>query len=184
MKSYKHFIRYNVNNTRKLYNKMSEERTQPKLTNFLYVIVKEYFSGKQGRKFDTELRIVYWPEDYQYSGNSAQFVVYGTRPRIKYIGEFTPYRLCFYKLEDVIQFVNTVVSPNNNIMIELQQFSGINNDSDDEYNIDWMNTSENMNTELVAFEIESGLKANGDVYLNYGNTLSNVLNVLVNSETV
>ena len=160
-----------------------EREEQPPLKQFLYAFIKEFTYGKNGRKVDTELRIVHWFPDYENSGHPEQFVVYGKRPRTKFAGEYTPYRLVFYTLEDVVKFIQTVISPNNDITIQLQQFSGINNDSEDEYNIDWFNTAENFSTELVAFSIESKLQANGEKYLDCYDTLNNVLRILMTCET-
>jgi hypothetical protein len=163
---------------------MTEERKQLPETQFLYVLIKEYDVGPKGRKIDTELRIVYWPEDYYCSGHEAQFVIYGKRPRCKKTGEYTPYRLKCHTVEHVIDFVKTVVCPSNNMAVELHQFSGYSDDSEDEYNVYWFNTAENMATELVAYDVESSTNATGDSYLECSATLSNILNVLVNCDTV
>jgi hypothetical protein len=151
---------------------------------FLYVVVKEYYSRSKSEKLDTELRIVYWKEEWG-SNYPEQFVVYGRRPDSKKKGDYVPYRLRFSTREQVEQFAQTIiVSSENHVVIELHQFSGLNNDSDDLYNIDWENTQEDSTTELVAFEIESRLQANGDIVLNYIPTLHNVLTILENGEAV
>ena len=50
-----------------------------KYQQFLYVLVKEVYERKTKKRTDTELRIVFWPED-RSNGVRDHFVVYGTRP--------------------------------------------------------------------------------------------------------
>ena len=163
---------------------MTDERTPFPDTQFLYALIKEHCIGKKSIKVDTELRIVYWPEVWGDTNHEAQFVIYGKRPRSKTCGEYTPYRLKFHTIDQVIDFVKTVVSPDHNMSVELHQFSGYTDDSKDEYNIYWFNTAENVTTELVAFDVESSINESGDSYLECSATLSNILNVLVNCDTV
>jgi hypothetical protein len=163
---------------------MTEERKPFPETQFLYALIKEYYIGSKGKKIDTELRIVYWPEDYHCSGHEAQFVIYGKRPRCKTTGEYTPYRLKCHTVDQVIDFVRTIICPSNNMEVELHQFSGYNDDSKDEYNVHWFNTAENFATELVAYDVESRTTATGSSYLEFSATLSNILNILVNCDTV
>jgi hypothetical protein len=160
-----------------------ENEQQSKYMQFLYLLVKEYSIDKQ---IDTELRIVYWKEQWG-TDYESQFVVYGKRPNTKKLGKYIPYRLRFNTKEQVAQFIRTVISTDHYMSLELHQFSGINNDVDDEYNIDWFNTNENSTTELVAFTFDSptGLITNyeSDAQYHY-NTLNELLCVLSNCETV
>ena len=154
---------------------------------FLYVIVKEYYMGSKSEKVDNTMRIVYWKQEWD-SDYPAQFVVYGQRPDSKKQGTYIPYRLRFLTKEHLEHFIRTVivqnVSADHRVVIELRQFSGLNNDSEDEYNIEWENTAENNTNKLVAFEIDSTFMANGDIRVNYTQVLDNVLTVLENSEIV
>ena len=153
---------------------------------FLYVVVKEYYNRHKFKsaKLDTELRIVHWKEEWG-SDYPEQFVVYGRRPYSKRTGDFVPYRLRFSTREQVEHFVKTViVKSENQVVIELHQFSGMNNDVDDVYNIDWENTPEDSATEIVAFEIESRTRVDGNIILNYIPALESVLTVLESGEAV
>jgi hypothetical protein len=152
---------------------------------FFYVVLKErYIFGSKSEKLDTFIRIVHWKEEWG-SDYPTQFVVYGRRPNSKRHGEYIPYRLKFSTKEQVKQFVRTiVVSSDTRVTIELHQFSGLNDDSEDEYNIDWENTAENCTTELVAFDIDSQLWATGEITSNYLCNLDNVLTILENGEAV
>jgi hypothetical protein len=151
---------------------------------FLYVVLKERYTCSKTEKTDNLLRIVHWKQEWG-SDYNEQFVVYGKRPYSKRRGEYIPYRLRFSTREQVEQFVQTIViSSDNRITIELHQFSGLNDDSDDGYNIDWQNTAENSTTELVAFEIDSRLLASGEIVTNYIQTLDEVLTILENGEAV
>jgi len=139
-------------------------------------------SSKTGTT-DTKLRIVYWAanEDHDYD---AHFVIYGKRPKSKITGKFIPYRIQCRTIEQVNQFVKTVVSPDHDLAIELHQFYGYTDDSEDWYNIDWKNTANNSSTELVAFDVESKTDYQGDYYLGFQPALTSVLTVLVNHEVV
>jgi len=152
-------------------------------TKFLYVLLKEHVTDDPTYKTDTELRIVYWPEDIDADYEEG-FIIYGTRPRTKPEGEFTPYRLYCRTKSQVLQFVRTVVSSTNNISIELHQFDGISNDSKDEYEVEWYNTAENSSTELVAYDVDSNRNEDGNPVLDFRNALDRTLNVLMSMEVV
>jgi hypothetical protein len=155
-----------------------------KYQQFLYVLVKEVNEVKEGKKrTDTELRIVFWSED-KSTGVRDHFVLYGTRPSTKRHGEFFPYRLVCDTLYAVTEFVSSVFSSSNSVEIELHQFSGFTDDSEDEYNIDWYNTNENESTELVAFDVDPVEDSFGDVRVYPEKTLSKVLNVLMKFDTI
>ena len=157
---------------------MSEFHTQ-----FLYVLLKEHVADNPANKNDTELRIVYWPEDIDADYDEG-FIIYGKRPRTKPEGEFTPYRLFCRTKSQVWDFARTVVSPTNNVSIELHQFEGISNDSKDEYEVEWYNTAENNSTELVAYDVESKRNEDGFPVLDFRNVLNRTLNVLMTTEVV
>ena len=149
---------------------------------FLYVFVKETVpSNKQ--KTDTVLRIVFWKADEEL-GYDDHFVIYGTRPRSKTTGKFVPYRLTCETIDQVQHFVKTVVGSNNSLSIELHQFYGYNDDSEDWYNIDWKNTPRNSSTEIVAYDVMSQTNDYGEYHLNFHTTMSRVLNVLVDHDTL
>ena len=151
---------------------------------FLYVTIKENYVKSSGRlKTDTMLHIVYW-EANEELGYDEHFVIYGTRPKSKVTGKFVPYRLICSTLDDVIRLVNTVVSPDHNLAIELHQFYGHNDDSEDWYNIDWSNTADDSSTELVAFDIEPKPGFGGELFIDFKVALTNVLNVITNHEIV
>ena len=86
------------------------------------------------------------------------------------------------KLDTELRIV--IVKSENQVVIELHQFSGMNNDVDDVYNIDWENTPEDSATEIVAFEIESRTRVDGNIILNYIPALESVLTVLESGEAV
>jgi hypothetical protein len=150
---------------------------------FLYVLVKEIYVGSKKQKIDTVLHIVYWKanEELEYDDH---FVIYGQRPNSKVTGEFIPYRLKCQTPKQVKQFVQTVVSRYHNLSIELHQFYGNSDDSEDLYNIDWENTADDSRTELVAYDIIPELGINGVSHLKFEAALSDVLNVIMNQEVV
>lgn len=150
---------------------------------FLYVLVKEVYERKPKKRTDTELRIVFWPED-RSKRVREHFIVYGTRPSTKRSGEFVPYRLVCDTIYEVTGFVTTVFSRDNSVEIELHQFSGLTDDSEDEYNIDWFNTNENESTEIVALDIDPIEDSNGEVHVYSEKTLSRVLNILMQFDTI
>jgi hypothetical protein len=76
---------------------------------FLYVLITEVREIKSKRIADTELRIVFWPEDRE-SETREHFVVYGNRPDTKKDGEFVPYRLVCDTMYEVTGLVNTLFS--------------------------------------------------------------------------
>lgn len=152
---------------------------------FLYVLVKEIYKeeGSDKVKTDTTLRIVYWEanEELEYD---AHYVIYGKRPKSKVSGEHTPYRLKCSSQKQIHEFVRTVVSPDHNLAIELHQFYGYSDDSEDWYNIDWENTAGDGSTEIVAFDIESKPGFEGEPFVDFHSALSNVLNVIKSQEVV
>ena len=156
-------------------NKMSE------FQQFLYVAVKENYGSKRQNP-DTILRIVYWEanEEFEYD---SHFIIYGQRPDSK-VGEYIPYRLKCKTAKKVQQFVRTVVSPDCDLAIELHQFVGYNDDSEDWYNIDWTNAAEDSSTELVAFDIESNPGFYGEPFVDFHTALASAFNVITNSEVV
>ena len=155
------------------------------LQQFLYVLVKEvYPESKPGKqKTDTVLHIVHWAADEEL-GYDDHFVIYGKRPKSKVTGKFTPYRLICQTQKQVHEFVRTVVSPDHNLAIELHQFYGETDDSEDWYNIDWKNTADDSSTELVAFDVESKSGFDGEPFIDFHSALSSVLNVITNHEIV
>lgn len=144
------------------------------MSKFLYVVVKEIVECKKGKKLDTELRIVYWPETAEYS---ECFVIYGKRPPSKSQGAYVPYRLVCNTKEQVVRFAETVIDIHNNAAVELHQFCGENDDSVDEFNIDWENTPENRTTELVAYDISGQ-------FLDFRNEMSSALITISELDTV
>lgn len=144
------------------------------MSKFLYVVVKEIMECKKDKKLDTELRIVYWGETDEYS---ECFVIYGKRQPSKKKGDFIPYRLVCNTKEQVVRFAETVIGIHNSAVVELHQFCGENDDSIDEFNIDWENTPENRTTELVAYDISGE-------FLHFRNQLLSVLNIISEFDTV
>jgi hypothetical protein len=71
-----------------------------------------------------------------------------------------------------VKFLTSILGMNK-YEVELHQFSGITDDSEDEYNIDWFNTNENSSTEIVAFEPSMTC-----------NALTELLDILVRVEVV
>jgi hypothetical protein len=160
------------------------DQPQTQYTQFLYVVLKERYVWSKAERTDNHMRIVHWKEEWG-TDYTDQFVVYGKRPNSKRHGEYIAYRLKFSTKEQVEQFIKMIVtSSENRVTIELHQFSGLNDDSEDGYNIDWQNTPENETTELVAFEIDSRSLASGEIVTNYIQTLDNVLTILENGEAV
>ena len=153
---------------------------------FLYVTLKENYTRSNGTtKTDTTLRIVYWAAyDDEEDGYDEHFVIYGKRPKSKVTGKFVPYRITCNTRDDVLQFVKTVVSPDHNLAVELHQFHGYTDDSEDWYNIDWENTADDSSTELVAFDVESKTAFGGEPFVDFKSALTNVLQILVNHEVV
>lgn len=152
-------------------------------SNFFYVLVKENYPGSKKHKVDTMLRIVYWHADVE-EGYEGHFVIYGKRPNSKSLGKYVPYRLCCNTLKDVLQFVQMVVSSDHNLAIELHQYDGYNDVSEDEYHIEWSDTFEDYRTELVAFDVLPRETENNQYVLDFGETLTKTLNVLVNYDVV
>lgn len=150
---------------------------------FLYVLVKENYEGPKKTTTDTVLRIVYWTADEEL-GYDSHYVIYGKRPKSKISGEFIPYRLTCQTQKQVHEFVRTVVSPDHNLAVELHQFYGYNDDSEDWYNIDWENTPEDGSTELVAFDVESKIGFDGEQFVDFHAALTSTLNVIKNNEIV
>jgi hypothetical protein len=124
-------------------------------TQFLYAIFTERCSANPlaNKKLDTRLRIVYWNDDAEPTG--GHFVIYGNRPDSSVSGKYNPYRLWCATIDNVMNFVNTVISSDANVSVELHQFDAMNDDTEDEFNIDWENNAENDTTELVAFDFLS-----------------------------
>lgn len=156
--------------------KMSETQTR-----FLYVIVKEVTEGRKGKKLDTQLRIVYWPENEQYT---ECYVIYGKRPYSKNAGKYLPYRLVCNTKEQVVRFAETMIDLQSSAEVELHQFVGENDDSVDEFNIDWENTAENESTELVAYDLVPKINPYGQFRLEFRTELFSVLNVLSDFEAL
>jgi hypothetical protein len=156
-------------------------------TQFLYVLLKEIDrdtdeNGRATSKTDTQLRIVHWEDNS--AANGGYFIIYGTRPTSKYSGEYTPYRVLCKNVGSVIRFINTVVSPDNDVEIEMHQFDGLNDDSEDQFNILWENTEENNSTQLVAYDFQSSVKKDGTFVTPYKLTLKRFLRSLSSSEII
>jgi hypothetical protein len=156
-------------------------------TNFLYVLVKE----KDGEKIDTTLRIVYWDGYWEdCDGDDAvyqpdpHFVIYGARPNSKISGEYIPYRLSCRAKEQVHHFVKSVISPDHIAEIELHQFNGYNDTTDDWYDIQWENTANNSSTEIVAFDVHPKKSFDGEDFLDIHSALHSVLDSLMNLEFI
>jgi hypothetical protein len=112
------------------------------------MLVRESYKSS----IDTTIRVVYWDEykggnEYKGGHESGYFIIYGTRP-----GSYAPYRVRCSNIKQVFRFVETVISSDSQVSIELHQFDALNDDSNDQFNIDWENTPENRTTELVAFD--------------------------------
>jgi hypothetical protein len=147
------------------------------------VLVKENYNESDKTKTDTVLHIVYWAANEEL-GYDSHFVIYGIRPKSKITGRYTPYRLKCDTKEEVHSFIKTIVSPDHNLAVELHQFYGYSDDSDDWYNIDWENTVDNSRTEIVAFDINPKVSFEGEPYLDFQTSLNNVLNIIVNCDIV
>ena len=148
-------------------------------TQFLYVLVTE---RDDERKIDTRLRVVYWKDDSVESG--GYFVVYGSRPTSKLTGKFNPYRICFATIEQVARFARSVVSSDSDVSVELHQFDGLNDDTEDALNVDWENTAENKSSELVAFDFVPVITKTDRKITPFRPSLRKLLKTLVESETV
>jgi hypothetical protein len=145
-------------------------------TQFLYVIVREVVNGNRtGKYLDTQLRIVYWPET---EDSAEHFVIYGTRPYSKHAGNYIPYRLVCNTKEQVFHFAETMIGIRNNVEISIHQFSGENDDTIDEYNIEWDNTNENESTELVTYDVSPGINSYGQFRLDFKKDLYSGLNII------
>lgn len=153
------------------------------LQQFLYVLVKENYTEGGKVKIDTVLRIVYWEANEELDYDS-HFVIYGKRPKSKITGKHTPYRLKCYTQDQVHKLVRTLVGSEHNVAIELHQFYGYSDDSEDWYNIDWKNTPNDGSTELVAFDTTPTKMIDGTYFLDFGAALSKVLDVIENNEVV
>lgn len=158
-------------------------------TYFLYALIKE--GGVSDGKTQTNLRIVRWSE-YAESQFPACFVIYGDRTPIGSATSsegYITYRLQLYSIEHVLQFVKTILVPDQSSVIELHQFVGYTDNSEDGYNIDWQNTREDKSTEIVAFDAEytpfnKNAMFRSDGKYDFQSTLENVLNVLENTDVV
>ena len=148
-------------------------------TQFLYALVTERDDDK---KIDTRLRIVYWQDDSDPNG--GYFIVYGQRPPSLKTGEYNPYRVRCSTIDQVAYFARRVVSSDSEISVELHQFDGLNDDTEDALNVDWENTAENGSSELVAFDFPIVLDKNGKSYSPFRPSLRKLLKTLVESETV
>lgn len=154
------------------------------LQQFIYILVKEKYDEKDGKqKTDTVLHIVHWRANEEL-GYDEHFVIYGNRPKSKVSGKFIPYRLTCQTQKQVHEFVRTVVSPDHNLAIELHQFYGYTDDSEDCYNIDWENTPDDSRTELVAFDVESKIGFDGEQFVDFYAALNATLNVITCHEVV
>jgi len=155
------------------------------LQQFLYVLLKESEKVKKTGKLktDTVLRIVYWAANAEF-GYDSHFVIYGQRPDAKVSGKYVPYRLKCQTPKQVQQFVRTVIGNDNELAVELHQFYGNTDDTEDWYNIDWENTYEDSSTELIAFDLSYTIGYDGVPFIDFESSLSSVLNAIVNYEVV
>jgi hypothetical protein len=156
-------------------------------TQFLYVLFKEIERstdehGRTRSKTDTTLRIVYWPTISD--PNDGHFVIYGLRPTSAITGEYTPYRVSCKDIASVVRFAKTVVSPENDVSVELHQFDALNDDSEDQFNVSWENNAENGSTEIVAFDFETQTKSNGIRFVPFKFTMRKLLRALKEAESV
>jgi hypothetical protein len=157
-------------------------------TQFLYVLFKEIDrdvdeNGRATANTDTQIRIVYWQDDSDENG--GYYMIYGRRPTSKYAGEYIPYRVLCKDIDRVIRFINTVVSSDNDVSVDLHQFDGLNDDSEDQFNVSWENTAENRNTELAAYDFQSAKKdSDGKFKWHFKPTLKRFLRLLAESEVV
>lgn len=116
-------------------------------TQFFYLLVKEIYERAGKQRADTCLRIVHWEANEEDDGH---YVVYGRRT-LKH-RRYVPYRIRFETLEDVMNYIKYIFSDDCDMIVELHQFSGLNDDSEDKYNIDWYETAEDITTEIVAYD--------------------------------
>jgi hypothetical protein len=81
--------------------------------------------------------------------------------------------------------VNTILVSDQTPVIELHQFAGVTDNSEDPYNIDWQNTREDKSTEILAFSQENHsiptLILRSEIVQS---TLENVLNIIKNIDVV
>jgi hypothetical protein len=140
-------------------------------TYFLYALIKE--GGKSDGQTLTNLRIVYWAEDDEFP---AGFVIYGDRTPIGSDEEYITYRLQCYSIAHVLQFVKTILVPEHTPVIEMHQFVGVTDESEDAYNIDWQNTPEDKTTEILAPRLDGNL--------DFQSTLENILHIIENVDVV
>ena len=156
-------------------------------TQFLYVLFKEIERstdehGRTRSKTDTTIRVVYWQDDS--NPNGGYFILYGRRPTSDITGEYTPYRVLCKDIASVVRFAKTVVSPENDVSVELHQFDALNDDSEDQFNVSWENNAENGSTEIVAFDFETQTKSNGIRFVPFRFTLRKLLRALKDAESV
>ena len=148
-------------------------------TQFLYVLVKEICHLSSGKKkLDTTLRIVYWKDESAIE--RGYYVIYGQRPNLKPNRPYVPYRLVCSTTKNVVHFIKTVISNDASVSVELHQFDALNDDTEDEFNIDWINADENETTELVAFDFSSTSDTEKHPFKDtIANTLRNLIDVEV-----
>ena len=156
-------------------------------TQFLYVLFKEILNemdeyGRKRIKIDSQLRIVYWQDESDPNG--GYYIIYGRRPDSRVTGEYTPYRILCRDMESVIRFAKTVVSPENSVSVELQQFDALNDDSEDQFNVSWDNNAENGSTEIVAFDFDTRTKPNGFRYIPFKGSLRRLLRILKSADSI
>lgn len=154
-------------------------------TQFLYALVKEIDRSNtetSHAKVDTTLRIVHWRDDSDENG--GYFIIYGNRPRSIITGPYNPYRVLCHTMEQVIRFTKTVISNDHDVAIELQQFDGLNDDSEDQFHIDWDNTAENGSTELVAFDFSPIKMIDGTNEIAFKPNLQKLLRILRHTDVV
>ena len=149
-------------------------------TQFLYVLVKELcHSSSSKNKLDTTLRIVYWKDESAVE--RGYYMIYGQRPNLKPNRPYVPYRLVCSATENVVHFIKTVISNDASVSVELHQFDALNDDTEDEFNIDWINADENETTELVAFDF---LSTSDTEKYPFKDTVANTLRNLIDVEVI
>ena len=148
-------------------------------TQFLYVLVTELDADN---KIDTRLRIVHWQDNTDPNG--GYFVVYGNRPTSVVTGEYNPYRVRISTIDAVVRFVKHVWSIDSVVSVELHQFDGLNDDTEDALNVDWDNTAENGSSELVAFDSYPILNKNGRRVPTFKPNLRKLLTTLAEADIV
>ena len=129
---------------------MHSQRSQ-----FLYVLLKETYARTKDETtsviLDTALRVVYWKPE-ELGEDAGYFVLYGTR----YEKDGVSFRVRFDTIRQIVDFAKSILSDENSIAVELHQFDGLNDVSQDWLNIDWENTEEGKRTELAAWDCVSG----------------------------